>query len=191
MQRIGLYGGSFNPIHTGHVLVGRAAIEELKLDRLFYIPAAQSPFKTDVQPAPGQLRLAMVRLALAGHLQCEVDDTELRRGGTSYTIDTVRDYACRFKEAKLFYLIGADNLGSLPEWREATLLAELIEFIIISRPGDTTAAIPPPFRGRSLVGFPFGVSSSQIRTRIKAGQAIDHLVPVAVAEFIRNNRLYL
>jgi nicotinate-nucleotide adenylyltransferase len=191
VQRIGLYGGSFDPIHTGHVLVGQAAIEELQLTRLFFIPAARSPFKPDQQPAPSEHRLAMIRLALAGRTDCEVDDFEIQRGGTSFTIDTVRYFTQRFSEAKLFYLIGADNVAGLPKWREAGELADLAEFVVIPRPGETPASLPPPFHGQYLNGFPFGVSASQIRARVTAGQPIEHLVPPPVAEAIRNNRLYL
>lgn len=191
MQRIGLYGGSFDPIHTGHVLVGQAAMEELALERLFFIPAARSPFKPEQQPAPCEHRLAMIRLALAGRSYCEVDDFEIQRGGTSFTIDTVRYFTQRFPGAKLYYLIGADNVAGLPKWREASELADLAEFVVIPRPGEAQPALPPPFQGSYLRGFPFGVSASQIRARIQAGQPIEPLVPAAVAEAIRNNRLYL
>lgn len=191
MQRIGLYGGSFDPIHTGHVLVGQAAIEELQLTRLFFIPAARSPFKPEQQPAPCEQRLAMIRLALAGRTNCEVDDFEIQRGGTSFTIDTVRYFTQRFPAAKLFYLVGADNVAGLPKWREAEELAGRAEFAVIPRPGETPTPLPAPFRGQYLAGFPFGVSASQIRARVRAGQPIEPLVPAAVAEFINNNRLYL
>jgi nicotinate-nucleotide adenylyltransferase len=186
-----LYGGSFDPIHHGHVLVGQAALEELQLERLFFIPAARSPFKPEQQPAPCELRLAMIRLALAGRTDCEVDEVEIQRGGTSFTVDTVRYFAQRFPGAKLFYLVGADNVPGLPKWREAEALAKLAEFVVIPRPGDAPVPLPPPFQGQYLKGFPFGVSASQIRARVKAGQVIEPLVPPAVAEVIRNNQLYL
>jgi nicotinate-nucleotide adenylyltransferase len=191
VQRIGLFGGSFDPVHTGHLLLARAAIEELELTRLYFILAAQSPFKTDNQFAPAAARLQMLRLALAGNVRCEVDEQEINRGGVSFTIDTVRDYSRRFPDARLFYLIGADNVANLPKWREAGEMAQLAEFAVIPRPGEEAAPLPPPFRGVTLKGFPFGVSSSQIRARVKAGLAIEPLVPAAVAEAIGNNRLYL
>ena len=191
MKRIGLFGGSFDPVHLGHLLVARAAAEELGLERLFFIPAAQSPFKPDNHPAPAPERLRLLRLALAGSTNCEVDDQEIRRGGTSYSIDTLRDYARRFPAAELCYLIGADNVPTLPKWRDATELAQLAEFVAIPRPGQPPATFPPPFRGRLLAGFPFGVSSSQIRARVKADLPVEHLVVPAVAEAIRNYRLYL
>ena len=191
MKRIGLLGGSFDPVHLGHLLVAQAALEELGLDRLFFIPAAQSPFKPDTKPIPANERLRLLRLALAGKTSCEIDEQELNRGGVSYTIDTVRDYSRRFPAVELFYLIGADNVSQLPKWREAGELARLAEFVAIPRPGQAVTPFPTPFRGRTLVGFPLGVSSSQIRARVKAGSPIDHLVPAMVAEAIRNNRLYL
>jgi nicotinate-nucleotide adenylyltransferase len=189
-MKIGLYGGSFDPVHLGHLLVARTAVEELGLDRLFFIPAAQSPFKVDSQHAPAAARLQFLRLALAGQTDCDVDDQEIRRGGVSFSIDTLRAYAGRFPQAELFYLIGADNAAKLRLWREPAELARLAEFVVVPRPGGAAAHFPPPFRGRTLTGFPLGVSSSQIRARIKAGQPIDLLEPPAVAEAIKNAGVY-
>ena len=213
--RIGLFGGSFDPVHLGHLLVARAACEELSLDRLYFIPAAQSPFKLTQMPAPGSERLRLLRLALAGQTEYEVDPQELIRAGLSFTIDTARDYAQRFPGSELFYLLGADHVAQLPKWREAATLAELVQFVIIPRPPGSeppralveaahasleveiefptavsTAAIPS-FRIQMLKGFPLALSSSQIRQRVRAGLSIDSLVPPEVAEAIRNNRLYL
>ena len=191
MQRIGIFGGSFDPVHLGHLLVAQAAFEELGLERLYFVPAAQSPFKQFLVPTPGPVRAQLLRLALAGQTWCEVDEQEIRRTGVSYAVDTVRDYAKRLPGAALFYLIGADNVAALPQWREAGELARLAEFVVIPRPGDVDVPLPAPFRGRTLRGWPFAVSSSEIRARVKAGQTIAHLVPAAVAEAIRNNPLYL
>src|SRR2546421_6786140 len=110
MQNLGLFGGSFDPVHLGHLLMAQAAREELELTQFFFIPAAQSPFKPENRPTPANERMRLLRLALAGKTDCEVDDQEIKRGGISYTIDTVRDYARRFPQARLFYLIGADNI---------------------------------------------------------------------------------
>ena len=191
MQRIGLFGGSFDPIHVGHLLVGQSAREELRLDRLFFILAAQSPFKPGSTPTAAHLRLRMLRLALVGWDWCEVDDQEIRRGGISYTIDTVRDYAARLPDADLFYLIGADHASELFKWRNAQDLAKLAQFVVIPRPGQPAMSLPEPFRGVQLVGFPIAASSSQIRQRVKARLPLEPLVPAAVAEMIRNNGLYL
>jgi nicotinate-nucleotide adenylyltransferase len=191
MPRIALFGGSFDPVHLGHLLVAQAAREELQLTRLFFIPAAQSPFKPERKPTAPNERLRLLRLALAGKTWCEVDEQEIKRGGVSYTIDTARDYHRRFRDAELLYLIGADNVAQLPKWRESAELARLLEFVVIPRPGEREAPFPEPFRGKTLKGFPLGISSSQIRARMKAGMPVDHLVPAAVSEGIRNNRLYL
>jgi nicotinate-nucleotide adenylyltransferase len=190
MTKIGLFGGSFDPVHLGHLLVAQAAREELGLDRLFFIPAAQSPFKPDSQPTTGSHRLRLLRLALAGKTWCGIDEQELHRGGVSYTIDTVRDYAGRFPHAKIFYLIGGDHVAKLPSWREAGELARLAEFVVVPRPGQMETPFPQPFHGHALKGFPLGVSSSQIRARIQSGRPIDHLVPATVAEAIRSAGLY-
>ena len=195
MKRIGLYGGSFDPVHLGHLLVAQAAREELTLDRLFFVPAAQSPFKPDRLLAPAAQRLQMLRLALASREWCEVDDQELRRGGVSYTIETVRDYHARFPEADLCWLIGADHVAALPKWKAAAELARLVEFLVIPRPrtGAPQAESPVPegFRLRQLRGFPFAVSSSEVRRRIAARLPVRDLLPAPVAEAIRNNQLYL
>jgi nicotinate-nucleotide adenylyltransferase len=190
-MKLGIYGGSFDPVHLGHLLVAQAALEELELDRLFFVPAAQSPFKPETQPAPPAVRLQLLRLALAGKTRCEVDDQEIRRGGISYTVDTLRDYARRFPEARLFYLIGADNAAKLNEWREPAELARLAEFVAIPRPGGAAPVFPKPFHGSTLKGFPFAVSSSEIRARAQAGFTLEPLVPPAVAEAINAAKIYV
>ena len=190
-RKIGLFGGSFDPVHFGHLLVAQAACEEAGLERLFFIPAAQSPFKPGVTTAPAAERLRLLRLALAGKSNYEIDEQEIKRGGVSYSIDTVRDYARRFPGAELFYLIGADHVPSLAKWREAAELAKLVKFLAIPRPGQAEAVFAPPFEGRTLTGFPLGVSASEIRARVKAKLPVDHLVAPAVAEAIRNYHLYL
>src|SRR5205085_156177 len=139
MPRIALFGGSFDPVHLGHLLVAQAAREELGLVRLFFIPAAHSPFKPESAPTAANERLRLLRLALIGKPWCEVDEQEIRRGGVSYSIDTVRDFARRFPEAELYYLIGADNVPHLPKWREAAELARLAQFVAIARPGQASA----------------------------------------------------
>lgn len=190
MKRIGLFGGSFDPVHLGHLLVAQAACEELALDRLFFIPAAQSPFKPESQPAPTAIRLRMLRLALAGKPNYEIDSQEISRGGVSFTIDTVRDYTRRFPETELFYLIGADHVPTLPKWREAEDLARSVQFVVIPRPGEIPATLNAPFRIRVLGGWPLKLSSSQVRSRVQAGQPVTHLVPFGVAEVIQESALY-
>ncbi len=190
-MKLGIFGGSFDPVHLGHLLVAQAAVEELGLERLFFVPAAQSPFKPESKPAADAFRLQLLRLALAGKTNYEIDAQEIQRGGISYTVDTLGDYARKFAGAELFYLIGADNAAKLNEWREPAELAWLAEFVAIPRPGGARPVFPPPFRGRVLSGFPFAVSSSEIRARVRAGLTIENLVPAAVREAIRIGRHYL
>jgi nicotinate-nucleotide adenylyltransferase len=190
-MRIGLYGGSFDPVHLGHLLVAQAAREEVRLDKVVFIPAMRSPFKPGRQLAAPELRLQMLRLALAGRSFCEIDGLEIERSGISYPIETVRAYRKRFPAAELFYLIGADHVAQLSKWRDADALASAIEFIVIPRPGAALQRLPPGFRGRDLQGFPLGVSSSQIRERVARALPIDLLATPAVAEAIAANRLYL
>ena len=189
-SQICLFGGSFDPVHLGHLLVAQAAQEELNLNRLYFVPTARSPFKADNVAAGANIRLRLLRLALAGKPWCEVDDQEIRRGGTSYTIDTVSDYVERFPGAKLFYLTGTDLLKDLPKWRDAEQLAGMVEFVVIDRPGLPAVELPAPFRIRRLNGFPVSISSTEIRERVRARLAIDHLVPSRVAEEIQHNQLY-
>jgi nicotinate-nucleotide adenylyltransferase len=190
-MNIGLYGGSFDPVHLGHLLVAQAAREELELDRVFFIPAAHSPFKPQSHASPAADRLRLLRLALCGYTWAEIDDQEIRRGGVSYSIDTVRDYQQRFPQATLFYLIGADNVASLPKWREANELAKLTQFLVIPRPGQQPMELPTPFRGKTLRGFPLAVSSSEIRERVRKGLPIRNLVSSTVEEAIRDSKMYL
>ena len=188
-MRLGLYGGSFDPIHLGHLFVARAALEELELDRLIFVPAFQSPFKPGQAALAASWRVGLVRRALAGCPEYEVSEYEVGRGGVSYSIETVRHFSEQFGEAKLFYLIGADNVESLPLWKEARALAEKVEFAVIPRPG--VQPVPPEgFRCVPLEGVPIGVSSSMIRRRISSGLSVSCYLPAAVDDAIRVNRLY-
>lgn len=190
-QRIGIFGGSFDPVHIGHLLVAWAAREEARLDRMIWVPARISPFKQDQRLASAELRLRMLRLALAGLEWCQVSDIELRREGVSYSVDTVKSLRTTFPEASLYFLIGEDNLHALSSWREADTLMRWVEFLILPRPGAGTPMSLPGARLHSLNGWPIQVSSSDIRRRVQTGRSIRHLVPPAVAEVIHNNRLYL
>ena len=190
MTRIGIFGGSFDPVHLGHQLVAQAAREELQLDRAFFVPAAQSPFKPDRQLAPANLRAAMLRLALAGKMWAEVDTQEIDRGGVSYSVDTVANFRKRFPDGEIFYLIGADHVAQLPKWRHSGELARMTTFVVIPRPGEAQVAAPAGFKLQWLKGFPVGISASEIRARVKASLPIDLLTGPVVAEAIRNNGLY-
>ena len=171
-------------------MMARAALEELRLDRLYIIPAAQSPFKPDQPPAPAAARVQLLRLAFDGQTNCEIDTQELEREGVSFTIDTVRGYAERLEGAELFCLIGADHVPTLPQWREAEALAPLVTFVVLPRPGEPVADFPEPFRGRVLHGKPIEISASDIRQRLRDGKKIDHLTSPRVAEALKTMHLY-
>lgn len=190
MQRLGLFGGAFNPVHLGHLLVAEAALEELGLDKLVFVPTAKSPFKQNDETPPTGLRLRWLRLALAGQPRFEIDEQEILRGGVSYTIETARHYATQFTGAELFYLIGADNVPKLNEWREADELAKILKFAAVPRPGQMPPVFPKPFRGVTLKGFPLEISSLDIRRRIKAGHSFQHLMPPLVADAIQDSAAY-
>jgi len=190
-MRIGLFGGSFNPVHLGHILVAQAALEEFGLDRVVFVPAAQSPFKPGVVLAPGEARERWLRLALAGMTRCEVDRQELDRGGVSYTIETVRAWQAREPGGQLYYLIGGDHVAQLPRWRDAAALAAAVEFLVIPRPGEPQPLPGGPFRCHRLRGFPLALSASQVRERVQQGLPVEALTGPHVAEAIRNSGLYL
>ena len=189
-KRIGLFGGTFDPIHQGHFLVAQAAMEEAKLDRLYFIPAARSPFKESSVPSSGIDRLRWLRLSLSGCSQFEVDDREIRRGGVSFAIDTVTSYQSRYPAVQLCYLIGADHIESLHLWREAEKLAETLEFLVVPRPGEKESHLPSPFKGSFLSGFPCQISASSVRDRARVGLSISGLVSSFVQEDIVNRRIY-
>ena len=189
-MKIGLYGGSFDPVHLGHLLVAHAALEEMGLDRIIFIPASESPFKAGRRLAHSATRLRLLRLALAGCPAFEVDDLEIRRGGVSYTIDTVREMARRHPGVEWSWLIGADHLQLLDSWKDAEALSSLVNFVVIPRPGQEPDLYPAGISVRRLRGWPISLSASEIRSRVRAGLPIGHLVPPAVAEAITTGGIY-
>ena len=190
LRRIGLFGGSFDPVHSAHVMMARAAMNELQLNRLFIIPASRSPFKPEQPPALDNDRLAMLESAFEELEGCEIDRSELEREGISYAIDTVRDFIGRFPEAELFYLIGNDHVPTLTQWREAEALAQILTFVVVPRSGADAHEFPDSFRGRYLEAELMDISPSNIRARLRSGEAVDHLVPPAVARILSNKRIY-
>lgn len=185
-MRIGLFGGTFNPVHHGHLLLAKAAREQLKLDRVLFIPCAQPPHKSPAGLASGRARLAMIRLAIRGHPAFRASALELSRRGPSYTIDTVRALRRRWPKARLFLLIGQDMLGV--RWRSWDELKRLCTVAAARRPHAR-----PPRRERGLVWLAMpqvDIASSEIRRRLRAGRSIGHLVPPAVERYLRRHRFY-
>jgi nicotinate-nucleotide adenylyltransferase len=200
-QRIGLFGGTFDPIHIGHLLIAEAAREQLGLDQVRFIPAAHAPHKLEQPATAGKQRLEMIRLAIGGHPHFASDDRELRRGGTSYTVDTLAEIKREIPEAELVFLLGSDSLDELHTWREPRRICELAFLGVIARGGH-----PPPdlmklreFLPESqhadltshLVTMPqMEISSREIRKRIAQGRSVRYQLHPAVEAYIDARQLY-
>jgi nicotinate-nucleotide adenylyltransferase len=188
------FGGSFNPIHHGHLIVARAAAETIGANRILLIPSAQSPHKTAVDLATAPQRLAMARLAIAGSDLFDCDDLEIVRGGRSFTIETARALRQRgWSEVR--WLIGADMVPTLPNWREPAALLREVQFVIADRPGHSIdwRTVPAELVAleHNVVSAPrIDISSTQIRDRVAAGRRIDYLTPPAVVRYIDEQNLY-
>lgn len=190
--KIGFLGGSFDPVHFGHLIAAQDAFEQYKLDRLILVPAAQAPLKpNDVQSA-NEDRLAMLRAATEWDHRFEISDFELRKGGVSYTIDSARFFRKQYPEDQLFWIIGGDQLPKLHLWREIRELALLVEFIFLERPGHTVKAAPnvPGLRLHRCDGHLMEISSTELRERIRRGLSLDYFVPHKAIVHINEKRLY-
>ncbi len=189
---IGIYGGTFDPVHHGHLILARDAVELLGLDRLLFVPAAISPHKLAASPdADGAHRLAMLRAAIAGEERFAVDPCELERPGPSYTVDTLLDLRRRLPPGTaLFYLIGEDNVPKLDTWHRAAELRALATFVVFRRTDR-----PAPGHAAAAAGFPVlerrvDLSATEIRNRVAAGRSIRYFIPESVAAIIDRERLY-
>ncbi|MGB1126786.1 MAG: nicotinate-nucleotide adenylyltransferase [Opitutales bacterium] len=190
-QRVALYGGAFDPVHMAHIGVALAASEQYQLDRVVFIPVAQSPLKNKAPVASDAQRLRMLELATAEHDRFVVDNRELRRGGLSYTVDTVRGFVASEPEAELFLIIGADQLEQIDQWHSIEALAEMVTFLVLARPGYELS--PPPVVGlvwREVKAALMEVSSTAIRDLRRSGGSLGEFVPKAVETFIEAEGLY-
>lgn len=196
-----MFGGTFNPIHRGHVTVARAAVERLGLSRLVLMPSASPPHKSSEELAPSEDRLAMCRLAAAEDARLAVSDLELRRPPPSYTVDTLAELQREHPAAELLLVIGADMLRDFHLWRRFDEIARLSRLITLPRPGVTVGPLTELRRAlgdaaaaqilRDVQDTPLvDVSSTEIRRRLAAGRSVDDLVPQAVARYIVEHRLY-
>lgn len=186
MRRIGVLGGSFDPVHHGHLIVARALREELGLEELRLVPAGEQPFKRGTHHALAAERAAMVELAVAGETGLACDRREVTRPGPSYTVDTLRSLALEVPGAAWCLCVGADAAQELSAWHEAEALPELATIVVFGRPG----AMPPTGSWRHVTVPQVDISSTAIRARVQAGQSIRYLVPEAVAGYIATHRLY-
>ncbi len=186
--RLGLYGGTFDPVHHGHLVLAHDALEQLKLDAVLFVPCGQSPFKAQKPRATDAQRLAMLKLALKSEPRFWLSRCELDRPAPSYTYDTAKDIAEAFPRAELFWLIGGDQVKDLAKWHRAEDLRQLVKFVVLQRAevsgGDEgVLSLPEPRR--------LDISSTEVRRRVKARLPIHHLVPASVAAYIKRCDLYL
>lgn len=194
MRRIGIMGGTFDPIHIGHLIAAETAREQGNLDEVWFIPTGDPPLKETAPSAPAKDRYEMTRLAVEGDSRFTTMDVEIRRGGVSYSIDTVKQLQEQHPGCSFFYIIGSDRINDLPKWNRIQELAELAGFIGLERPGDKPQPdLLPPYLQHALrmVEMPqIGISSTAIRKRLLEGSAIRYLVPEAVRDYIRRHGLY-
>jgi nicotinate-nucleotide adenylyltransferase len=188
--RLGLYGGTFDPVHHGHLILAHDALEQLQLDAVLFIPCGQSPFKDRKPRATDAQRLALLRAALKSEPRLWLSRCEIDRPAPSYAIDTATEIGEAFPRAKLFWLIGADQVAKLGQWHRARELRRLVTFVVLHR-GESAAKKRPA----TVLSLPkprrIDISATEIRHRVKSRLPIDHLVPVPVAAYIKRARLYL
>jgi nicotinate-nucleotide adenylyltransferase len=218
-MKLGLFGGSFNPVHDGHLAIARQTREALELDQILYIPTSHPPHKPNGSLAPAQDRYEMVRLAIASDPAFAISDVEVRRPGKSYSIDTIRQLQQEYgPHTQLFFLIGLDAFLDFPSWRDPRTLLELCSFVVLSRPGlsfrslSTVSLLPPIpypsladldagriFRIEAQIGGqrliclklpPCPISASDIRARIRQGHSVANLLPPLVESYILRHHLY-
>jgi nicotinate-nucleotide adenylyltransferase len=184
MKKIGIYGGSFDPIHHGHLILAREALEMLDLAEVIFVLAAQSPHKTRSRPTSAAVRWEMLTGAIAGERGFSASRLEIDRPPPSYSIATVKQLAAEISEAKFFFLIGEDNLPLLPSWHRFDELGQLVQFVVLDRSGEALEDRYPVVRRK------IDISATTIRNRVASGQTIRYLVPEVVEQIIRRERLY-
>lgn len=188
-MKIGLFGGSFDPVHHGHLIVGQAAAEALGLDELRFVPAREQPFKRGQHAAPAADRAAMLGLAVRGAARLSVERLELERPGPSYTVDTLRALTAREPGAAFTLLLGGDAAQELGAWRDAGALPGLARIVVFAR-GNAAVPASPLIAGAVEVPR-IEISATEIRRRVRAGLPIRYWVPDSVAEYVTGHRLYL
>jgi nicotinate-nucleotide adenylyltransferase len=200
-MRLGIFGGSFDPVHYGHLLLAESCREQCRLDRVWLLPAAAAPHKQERRTASARHRVEMLRLALGGHPDIEVNTTEVDRGGVSYTVDTLAEIHAQQPDAELFLLMGADTLEDLPNWRAPRRICELAVPVVVRRAGsaepafEALAEVVEPARLKLFRQFQvtmpiLELTSTEIRTRVANGQSIRYRTPRAVEKYIESNGLY-
>ena len=199
-MRTGVLGGTFDPIHNAHIMVAEEAISSLDLAEVLFIPTAQTPLKEDLPMSAVEHRVQMVRLAIADYPQFKLSTVEIDRPGTSYTVDTISELRDKLgDENELFFLVGWDSLSQLHRWREPARIVKMCRLVAVPRPGyslpdmdSLEKDVPGLSQKLILLNKPeIDISSTSIRERVARGLSIDQLVPPPVADYIKQNRLYL
>jgi nicotinate-nucleotide adenylyltransferase len=185
---IALFGGSFDPIHHGHLLVAQAVVEALGLEELRFVPAGQQPFKAGRHGAPAEHRAAMVELAIAGEPRFALERSEVLRPGPSYTIETLRELAGREPGRELVLVVGADAAAEMPTWREGPAIPGLARVVAFARGGGAVPALPHVWRTVAVPAIE--ISATEVRRRARAGRSLRYWVPEAVAEHVAAHGLY-
>ena len=191
-MKIGFLGGSFDPVHFGHLIAAQDAYEQHRLDRLFLVPAAQAPLKPQEVQSSASDRLAMLMAAVEWDRRFEVSDYELQKGGMSFTIDSALHFRRQFPNDQLFWIIGGDQLPKLHLWKDIQELSELVEFIFLERPGHPAKIAPaiPGLRLHRCDGHLVEISSTELRERARRGLSLDYFVPHKAIVHIREKFLY-
>lgn len=186
-HQIGILGGTFNPPHLGHLLIAEGVYNTLHLDKILFVPDAQPPHADGKHTIAAKDRVAMVKEAIAGNPHFCLDELEVRRGGKSFTYDTIRELKRRDPLAQYFFIIGADMVNDLPHWHEIDKLVKIVTFVAVRRPGVIVHSQYPVI----WVDVPqVAISSSGIRQRVAKGESIRYLVPDGVAAYIKEHKLY-
>ena len=191
-MKIGFLGGSFDPVHFGHLLAAQDVYEQYRLDRLILVPAAQAPLKPQEVQSSLEDRLIMLRAAIEWDHRFEISDLELRRGGVSYTIDSVRYFRGLFPDDQLYWIIGGDQLPKMNLWKDIAELARLIEFIFLERPGHPAKHTPDiaGLRLHRCDGHLIEISSSELRDRVRRGLSLHYFCPQKVIAHVAARQLY-
>ena len=187
-MRLGVFGGSFDPVHTGHLIVAEAAADILTLDSVLFVPARVQPFKIGKHSATAEDRVAMLRLAIEGNRRFSLDLREVEREGPSYSVDTLRELHSETPGDELFLLVGADAAGDLPQWHNAESLTDYASLIVLTRPGFE---VPKLEMISSAIDVPeINLSATHIRQVAATGGSLRYVVPTAVVNYIETNGLY-
>jgi nicotinate-nucleotide adenylyltransferase len=188
MKKIGLLGGTFDPVHIGHLLMARTAQEEMGFDKVIFIPSCVPPHKRSSTLFEVDARIAMVRLAVAYNSSFEVSDFEVKKGGRSYSVDTVRHFRDLYgASAKLYFIVGGDAINQIHTWKDIENIKKMATFVSINRPGYPRGLARLRYHAITMHGI--DISSTEIRKRIQQGKSIQYLVPESVLGYIREHRL--